>query len=138
MQEEKFNKQDGNLDQPNVNESLALAGLFRKVSVSERLPKEGKFIFIQENGSLRLCAWDGRKADLDWIKNTSIKYWLEEVELPTDEEVKEQKWIACKNDDGINKPYWDGKEMDGFIKGAKWMRNFVLAGKAVTAKDNVR
>lgn len=30
MQEEKFNKQDGNLDQPNVTKSLFLAGCFEK------------------------------------------------------------------------------------------------------------
>lgn len=50
MQEEKFNEQEGNLDQPNVNESLALAGLLNRREIKFR-------------------AWDKRKNKM----NTSLE-----------------------------------------------------------------
>ncbi len=137
MQEEKFNEQDGNLDQPNVNESLALAGLFRKVSVKERLPKqEGQYIMFFKNGNpfnvdFTKMAIEGLSFD-----SNDFTHWLEEVELPTDENIWAGAMMNCKHSgvDGTD----SGIAFDNYVLGAKRVRDFVLAGKAVTAKDNVR
>ena len=128
MQEEKFNEQDGNFDQPNVNESLALAGLFRKVMTEERSPKESG-TYATDRGRLE---WSNdHKGFLGfWAGRPEVIYWMEEVELPSEDEIN----IAMSKllDIGDN---WEWDSHTNAMEGAKWMRDFVLAA---TAKDNVR
>ena len=143
MQEEKFNKQDGNLDQPNVNESLALAGLFRKVSAKERLPKEdGTYICF-----ISCCAEPKEGCSTGWgdcdfqdgkfrLTEERCLFWLEQIELPNDDRVILGMYntIPITDTDHMVR----GIEINTTLKTLKWVRDFVLAGKAVTAKDNVR
>lgn len=120
-----------NLDngiKPDVNESLALAGLFRKVLVQERLPNEDGEYTTNYCLHTKLLTCSGKrkwtiKAGGDTLTVTP-DYWLEEVELPT------QKQIVTERK---NRNY----QTFQFDLGAYWIMN-VLAGKAVTAKDNVR
>ncbi len=112
-----------NLDngiKPDVNESLALAGLFRKVSTTERMPTKSDNYFTNKN-LMAYFVEDGN------FSNGNILWWLEEVELPTDEEIKKI--------DFSHLPHMtqSGRVLIDF--GIKWMRDFVLAA---TAKDNVR
>ena len=122
MQEEKFNKQDGNLDQPNVNESLALAGLLRKVSADERHPtKTG--LYHTNRGMINY--FHGLKK---FEHDPHIDYWLEEIEFSSDAELTKElfKWCAKRNMIMF---------METCLDVVKWMKSNVLAA---TAKDNVR
>ena len=136
-----------NLDngiKPDVNESLALAGLFRKVSVKERLPQEkGIYIvYVNDNANIQMpfvCIFS--KEQFKWMSgdykfDENISYWLEEIELPTDENIWAGAMMNCKHSgvEGTD----SGIAFDNYVLGAKRVRDFVLAGKAVTAKDNVR
>lgn len=109
-----------NLDngiKPDVNESLALAGLFRKVFVKNGTPKESK----EYTTNVGEVLFTKQKY---WNEN-GVEYWLEEIELPTQKQITNER---------TERNY----QTFQFDLGAIWMRNFVLAGKAVTAKDNVR
>lgn len=125
-----------NLDngiKPDVNESLALAGLFRKVSVKERLPKKDDVYFIIHNGE-NISTSVFYTMGSGWLTHgMTIEYWLEEIELPTKEQIESEMKKRFTNWGG----YFNGGEAKWFNRGARWMMN-VLAGKAVTAKDNVR
>lgn len=133
MQEEKFNEQDGNFDQPNVNESLALAGLFRKVLVKERLPEKSGTYYSSQGRSVldythpvNVTAWKEGRDGLEW--------WLEEIELPNDAEINKQANIVTQIENSLVQVVaWTY-----YAKGQIDLRERVLAGKAVTAKDNVR
>ena len=119
MQEENLTKQDGNLDQPNVNESLALAGLFRKVLTKDRVPENGLKSYCTNSG---IFIYNG-----DWhcINPHGIQWWLEEVEFPSDIDIQDEateRYIDVRH-----------SRANSFIEGANWMRSL-----AVTAKDNVR
>ena len=128
MQEEKFNKQDGNLDQPNVNESLALAGLFRKVSADERMPN--KTGLYHTNRGMTNYFHGLKKFEHD----PHIDYWLEEIELPSEEDI-ERKGDEYGVRHGWRSESYDSSNDVGiaFERGATWVRSL-----AVTAKDNVR
>lgn len=124
-----------NLDngiKPDVNESLALSGLFRKVSVKERLPNWSKYfgktlptITFSNSPSFMVIGENEPSGILEKRIKGSFNYWLEEVEFPTQDEIENERT-------GRNYQTFQ------FDLGASWMKGFVLAGKAVTAKDNVR
>lgn len=110
--------------------------IFRRVPVTEGNPKEKEIVFAINSGRRVLCEFsegnfyrstdDSGNDRLLRFYYTSITHWIEEIELPSSKEIQDKKWEKCKNDDGVNKPNWDGKEMDGFVKGAEWMMSFVL------------
>ena len=86
MQEEKFNEQDGNFVQPNVNESLALAGLFRRVFVKDRLPKHTDIYYTNLG---KTPFFDDEKIMV--LNNTRATWWLEKVEFPTQDEIENER-----------------------------------------------
>lgn len=85
--------------------------IFRKVST--RLPNKTG-LYHTNRGMINY--FNGLKT---FEGKAHIQYWLEEVELPNDEQIEKESVGAY--------------DETCYIKGAKWMRNFVLA---VTAKDN--
>jgi len=94
--------------------------IFRKVKIKDRLPnKKGNFIT-----NLGILIYYG---DSKWGTGISTgqrpNEWLEEIELPNDEEIRK---AFDKMPSGIDVDFID------WYTGIKWMRDFVLAGKAVT------
>lgn len=93
--------------------------IFRKVSVTEGLPKDGKeHYYILKDGNFGdNPKFSIHKEQIKIIKRT-CEYWLEEIELLSDEEIKnisEKEYI-----------YNDPNEIKGVIEGMKLMRDFVL------------
>lgn len=117
--------------------------IFRKVSVNDRLPKEdGKYItnYCLET-KLLSCECGTCNEKRKWkIKvggdtlEVTPDYWLEEIKLPTDEEIISKIDLLTDNqanfanEKGI---YSQSRAFDTLKSFVKWMR------LAVTAKDNV-
>jgi hypothetical protein len=127
-----------NLDngiKPDVNESLALAGLFRKVSVKERLPERyNMFIVFSDLGQVSQSYFSSEYMKFE---KQDVEYWLEEIELPSKDEIRETAWQYGEEEPNANS-YIKYRIDCAYREGAFSVLDFVLAGKAVTAKDNVR
>lgn len=97
--------------------------IFRKVLAKKRLPKkDGVYIALRSGFLMGEWIWkDGEWQDDD---NSGHKYelewWLEEIELPTDEKINEM--YPQRNSSGT---YLDTNM--GRREGAKDIRDFVLA-----------
>jgi len=97
--------------------------IFRQVSVKERLPEKYPVIFITRNNYPHL--YGGHyNTDEGYLKIT-FDYWLEEIELPTDKDIR--KRFYCE---GLRKVH----AMQHCWNGAEWMRDFILD---VTPKDKI-
>lgn len=87
--------------------------VYRKVLVSERLPSEdGVYIVKNENGSFE-CEYCKEYSFYDEFSDCSgITYWLEEVELPTDQDIVNESNKLNTNERSI-----------GFENGANYVLN---------------
>lgn len=91
--------------------------------MAERLPKERKEYLVMKGTNQLFYGvkfWDGNKFFFQ-EGDLPVRFWLEEIELPTDEQIGKQ----FKYKSNVGYP-------ESNINGAKWLRDFVLAGKAVT------
>ncbi len=115
--------------------------IFRKVSVN-RLPNVSGFYFAYYSG---IGSWlEFNSEDKKWIEGDEnnlkdynvtkyVTHWLEMVELPNDEQIKDcgRQWKEALR---IN-PTRIYADKD-FMSGATWIRNFVLAVTPINTKTN--
>lgn len=93
--------------------------IYRKVSPEKRCPTKtdiyytniGKVAFFEEEKEFK----DSQANNIFW--------WLEEIELPSDEEIKNKS----KENEIEDRFYKTGKTYRNYFNGAQWMRDFVLA-----------
>ena len=106
--------------------------IFRKVSVNERLPNKTGRYFCLGNvyGNLTSLFFNNQKRWMELQDEYHPEYWLEEIELPTDEEI-EKEGMKIDSQEEIHDYYNHGK-----MVGMKWMRRFVLAVAPLTSKTN--
>lgn len=100
--------------------------VYRKVSVKERLPQMIEYYFT----SVGLMYFNGNAFEAANLKHEYVDYWLEEVELPSEENIIKQAQEYAQ----LFPHFWNARKQ-GFEEGANKVKNFVLAA---TAKDNVR
>ena len=102
-----------------------ITSIFRKVSAQERLPKEfGRNYFTNIGNTYFPKKIDG----LYEIHPDNVIWWLEEVELPTQEQMKVEAEMYAENE---NSCYTN--DYNGHMKGQKVMLDFVLAVAPLTA-----
>lgn len=93
--------------------------LFRQVSVKERLPeKEGMVVCISADGQPFITLYN-----VGFAISSSAAYWLEEVELPTEDEILEY----ARDDYGLED--YD-MEQDVFVDGANYILNTLKGEKS--------
>ena len=87
-----------------------MSGIFRKVMCSDRLPKveNENYFTISEKGHEKIRFFNGTRFESAYHEG-EVKWWLEEIELPSDEEIEK---IA--NDSGAYRV-----EAGWFIEGFK-------------------
>ncbi len=65
--------------------------IYRKVNTADRLPDDaGIYFVIGRHGERFADRWSGKSWYSKGIHN--IVFWLEEIELPTEEETREVSW----------------------------------------------
>lgn len=104
--------------------------IFRKVSAKERLP----FALGDYDTNMGLLNYYDRHSG-NWRNKAGYgtfkpDWWFEEIELPTDEDIKKEYSYGMR----VTASYQ--QRMDDMRKGAKWMRDFVLAVAPLTSKTN--
>jgi len=86
--------------------------LFRQVSVKDRLPeKDGMVVCISFDGQPFITLYD-----VGISISSSAAYWLEEIELPTEDEILEY----ARDEEGLED--YD-MEQDVFVDGANYILN---------------
>ena len=100
--------------------------IFRKVSVKEKLPQQNGICFTS-NGLNYYSAYEGFSINKD-AREKDVEWWLEEIELPTDEEIKME--FPKYGKDFTDLQFQERRE------GAEWMRDFVLAVAPLTSNTN--
>jgi hypothetical protein len=119
--------------------------IFRKVSVTEEMPMNKQIVFaIEKNDKQVLCVFeDGRfyrhtdDSGNDRLLRFSypdIKYWLEENELPNEDEIEKSAEKYSEEYVGANINEQLGM-INSYTACAKWYRELVLAGEAVTPNN---
>lgn len=78
--------------------------------VDERLPKNNDNHIFTDLGELYFEK--GLFFHKRWYTEEEPKWWLEEIELPTDEEIDHEGWVGWVKPD---------PEADAFEKGVKWI-----------------
>lgn len=99
--------------------------IFRKVSVKERLPeKDGDYFVYEKDEDLGelVNAMHFSCLVIETWKN-EVVYWLEEVQFPTEEEIKSK----ARRDGSLFSKSSGEIWRDGFNECGKWMLDFVLA-----------
>lgn len=96
--------------------------IFRKVSVNRRLPKDEYPVPVIVRDDRGVDYYDTTNYEDDaWnciLEGHHVMYWLEEIELPSDEQIEKQ-FPHSKNES-------EKKAMYNRRKGAKWMRDKIL------------
>lgn len=111
--------------------------IFRKVSAKEAPKKNGNyFIAYKDNNEIVFSdsAWSKDNGWWTGVKDCMI-YWLEEIELPSDEEIEKKflaKGLMITKDGQFSEPatiemYYNYLRQEG----AKWMRDFVFQKRDV-------
>ena len=86
--------------------------IYIEVPVAERLPeKEGDTLFFVDKENIHYIGWyrDGGFYAFNGQKDVSPVYWLEAVEVPTDEEILNE--TSIKQD----------KHQTPFLRGVEWI-----------------
>ena len=96
-----------------------MSGIFRKVMCSDRLPKveNENYFTISEKGHEKIRFFNGTRFESAYYEG-EVKWWLEEIELPSDEEIEK---IA--NDSGAYRV-----EAGWFIEGFKKAIELIKGG----------
>ena len=98
--------------------------IFRKVLVEHRLPKNERITYFTNSG---ICTHTHGQ----WNSIEDVKWWLEEIKLPTEEEISNEaeKLNAGKDENGrtIFKYAFDENEQDAFINGATWLKECIIS-----------
>lgn len=92
--------------------------LYRRVMVVDRLPKESGF-YLTSSG-MRYFIESFKK----W--NVTPLYWLEEVELPSKEEILKESYLPFKEED-IHDQYGEEifEDSKRFLKGVEYISKFI-------------
>lgn len=94
--------------------------LFRQVSVKDRLPEKSG-VYNTDLGKLEFSTNPCYKNNGIWLKENYVnnpEIWLEEIELPSDEDIKSE-----------SKSKGDWYDIENFIKGANYILNTLKGEK---------
>ncbi len=92
--------------------------LYRKVNCSDRMPKENKECFT-DTGLATYLLKDNQWYYVAFLRcNPQPDWWLEEIQLPNDEEIESQYCMTR----------YESPDFD-WMSGAKWMRDLILKTK---------
>jgi len=95
--------------------------IFRKVSVEERLPKDGMKGYVTNCG---IFIYNGGWHNGD---TSGVEWWLEEIKLPAQSEIESEMKKRCTSSGG----FFNGADAKWFNRGARWALSFVLVEKSV-------
>lgn len=105
--------------------------IYRQTYVTEKLPTEFGIHFTDE-GELKFIPAPNSFFNME-NQERNPRWWLEEIELPNDEDVINEFGIELAETHEANKYY--NKTLKGKYEGAKWLRDIVLGIPATKLKQ---
>ena len=97
--------------------------LYRKVDVANPPKKFGFYACLFNDGTIMTQSFGGGKF------HSNITHWLEEVTLPTDEEIQKQSKDYAYGVDSDGNEHWNLTEENAHKQGANWVKKLILGNE---------